>query len=175
MLEANLYEILQVQPTADSPIIQSGYRRLILRYHPDRNAGVDAQEMTQRLNRADEILSDPEQRAAYEREFSTRTGEGTHQETSESFSGPPPSRGTKPATRNSGRPPPRVWLAGTGVSTVAAPKTVAERLGHASVTITLDLDSHCLPSVQETAAVQFGTAMEQAKTPSTKLTSVQLG
>lgn len=69
MLEANLYEILQVQPTADSAIIQSAYRRLILRYHPDRNAGVDAQEMTQRLNRAYEILSDPEQRAAYEREF----------------------------------------------------------------------------------------------------------
>ena len=35
------------------------------------------------------------------------------------------------------------------------PKTVAERLGHASVTITLDLYSHCLPGVQEAAAVQL--------------------
>ena len=43
------------------------------------------------------------------------------------------------------------------------PKTVAERLGHASVTITLDLYSHCLPGVQEAAAVQFDTAMESAK------------
>ena len=55
------------------------------------------------------------------------------------------------------------------------PKTVAERLGHASVTITLDLYSHCLPGVQEAAAVQFDTAMEQAKIPSTKATAEQLG
>ena len=43
------------------------------------------------------------------------------------------------------------------------PKTVAERLGHASVTITLDLYSHCLPGVQEAAAAQFDAAMESAK------------
>lgn len=55
------------------------------------------------------------------------------------------------------------------------PKTVAERLGHASVTITLDLYSHCLPSVQEVAAVQFDSAMEQAELPSEKVTSKQLG
>ena len=48
------------------------------------------------------------------------------------------------------------------------PKTVAERLGHASVNITLDLYSHCLPGVQEAAAVQFDKAMELAKfTPET--------
>ena len=44
-----------------------------------------------------------------------------------------------------------------------SPKTVAERLGHASVTITLDLYSHCLPGVQEAAAAQFDQAMEEAK------------
>ena len=44
------------------------------------------------------------------------------------------------------------------------PKTVAERLGHASVNITLDLYSHCLPGVQEAAAAQFDAAMESAKT-----------
>ena len=43
------------------------------------------------------------------------------------------------------------------------PKTVSERLGHASVTITLDLYSHCLPGVQEAAAAQFDAAMESAK------------
>lgn len=41
-------------------------------------------------------------------------------------------------------------------------KTVAERLGHVSVTITLDLYSHYLPAVREAAAVEFDTAMEQA-------------
>ena len=55
------------------------------------------------------------------------------------------------------------------------PKTVAERLGHASVTITLDLYSHCLPGVQEAAAVQFDTAMEQAKSTSAKVTPEPVG
>ena len=55
------------------------------------------------------------------------------------------------------------------------PKTVAERLGHASVTITLDLYSHCLPGVQEAAAVQFDTAMEQAKSTSAKATRELVG
>lgn len=49
-----------------------------------------------------------------------------------------------------------------------SPKTVAERLGHASVTITLDLYSHCLPGVQEAAAAQFDAAMESAKALSTE-------
>ena len=49
------------------------------------------------------------------------------------------------------------------------PKTVAERLGHASVTITLDLYSHCLPGVQEAAAAQFDAAMDSARiTPKEK-------
>ena len=43
-----------------------------------------------------------------------------------------------------------------------SPKTVAERLGHASVTITLDLYSHCLPGVQDAAAAQFDAAMAAA-------------
>ena len=55
------------------------------------------------------------------------------------------------------------------------PKTVAERLGHASVTITLDLYSHCLPGVQEAAAVQFDTAMERAKSTSAKVTPELVG
>ena len=55
------------------------------------------------------------------------------------------------------------------------PKTVAERLGHASVTIMLDLYSHFLPVVQEAAAVQFDTAMEQAKSTSAKATRELVG
>ena len=55
------------------------------------------------------------------------------------------------------------------------PKTVAERLGHASVTITLDLYSHCLPGVQEAAAVQFDMAMEQAKSTTGKVSSELFG
>ena len=35
------------------------------------------------------------------------------------------------------------------------PKIVSERLGHASVTITLDTYSHVLPGLQEEAALRF--------------------
>ena len=81
----------------------------------------------------------------------------------------------------------RIWLDGVRLHdlrhTMASlyleqgvnPKTVAERLGHASVTITLDLYSHCLPGVQEAAAVQFDTAMEQAKSTSAKVTPELVG
>ena len=55
------------------------------------------------------------------------------------------------------------------------PKTVAERLGHASVTTTLDLYSHCLPGVQGAAAIQFDAAMEQAKSTSAKVTPELVG
>lgn len=44
-----------------------------------------------------------------------------------------------------------------------SPKTVAERLGHSSVVITLDTYSHLLPGMQEAAAAQFDAVMESAK------------
>ncbi len=43
------------------------------------------------------------------------------------------------------------------------PKTVAERLGHASVVITLDTYSHVLPGLQEEAALKFEEGMRRAK------------
>ena len=42
------------------------------------------------------------------------------------------------------------------------PKTVAERLGHASVVITLDTYSHVLPGLQEEAALKFEEAVRKA-------------
>lgn len=42
------------------------------------------------------------------------------------------------------------------------PKIVSERLGHASVAITLDIYSHVLPGMQEAAAVIFDTMMTKA-------------
>ena len=75
MPEENLYELLQVEPTADSRSIRAAYRRLMLLHHPDRNAGVDAQEMAQRLNRAYDILRNPARRAAYDWELTGEPGE----------------------------------------------------------------------------------------------------
>ena len=68
MPEDNYYELLQVSENADQEIIQAAYRRLVLRYHPDRSSEPNAAEMTQRLNDAYAILSDPVQRVEYDRE-----------------------------------------------------------------------------------------------------------
>ena len=54
-----------------------------------------------------------------------------------------------------------------------SPKTVAERLGHSSVVITLDTYSHLLPGMQEAAAAKFDMAMESVKPAST--VDVQVG
>ena len=74
MPDQSLYELLQVSENADQEIIQAAYRRLVLRYHPDRSSEPNAAEMTQRLNDAYAILSDPVQRAEYDRERRGSTG-----------------------------------------------------------------------------------------------------
>ena len=74
MAEENYYELLQVSPNADYEIIQAAYRRLVLRHHPDRSSEPNAAEMTQRLNDAYAILSNPAQKVEYEREREADTG-----------------------------------------------------------------------------------------------------
>ena len=105
MPEENLYELLQVRPAASARVIQAAYRRLMLLHHPDRNPGADALEMSQRLNRAYEILSDPEKRAAYDWELSGEPGE-------------PPGGAVqgRPGATAPGGFPRSVWLAGAGVA-----------------------------------------------------------
>ncbi len=43
------------------------------------------------------------------------------------------------------------------------PKIVSERLGHASVALTLDVYSHILPTIQEAAVDAIGTTLYQDK------------
>lgn len=64
----DLYEILQVHPLALPEVIQAAYRRLAQLYHPDANPALESTELMSRLNRAYEVLSDPEKRAAYDLE-----------------------------------------------------------------------------------------------------------
>lgn len=63
----NLYEILHLHPSAHPDVVQAAYRRLALLYHPDRNPSPEAAEMMTAVNRAYAVLSDPEQRAEYDR------------------------------------------------------------------------------------------------------------
>jgi len=60
------YEVLQVFPNADTNVIQAAYKRLALKYHPDRNHDPGAHEKMRLLNEAYETLSEPERRRAYD-------------------------------------------------------------------------------------------------------------
>lgn len=67
-MEPDLYEVLQVHPTAEPEVVDAAFRRLSRKYHPDLNSSPEATEVMQRLTAAYEILRDPARRAAYDRE-----------------------------------------------------------------------------------------------------------
>ncbi len=70
------YEILGVSKNASSEEIKSAYRRLALKYHPDRGGGKAEEEKFKEINEAYQALSDPEKRAQYDRFGRVGTGAG---------------------------------------------------------------------------------------------------
>jgi DnaJ-class molecular chaperone len=67
MDEKDYYHIMQVDATADITVIAAAYKALAAKYHPDRNRSLDATRRMQEINEAYDILSDPQQRATYDR------------------------------------------------------------------------------------------------------------
>lgn len=63
----DFYEVLGVPRTADRDEIQRAYRALARRYHPDVNKDPRAEERFKEINEAFSVLSDPKQRARYDR------------------------------------------------------------------------------------------------------------
>lgn len=62
------YEILGVQREATDQELKQAYRRLALKYHPDKNPGDnEAEERFKEINDAYQVLSQPEIRARYDR------------------------------------------------------------------------------------------------------------
>jgi len=62
------YEVLGVSREATEQEIKSAYRKLALKYHPDRNPGnTDAEEKFKEAAEAYSVLADAEKRAAYDR------------------------------------------------------------------------------------------------------------
>lgn len=63
------YSTLESSPSASPEAIQASFRRLALRFHPDKNKGESATSDFQRLVTAWEVLGDPDKRAEYDREY----------------------------------------------------------------------------------------------------------
>lgn len=66
--QADFYELLEVERTADDRTIKSSYRKLAMRYHPDKNPGCgDSEAKFKAISEAYDCLKDPQKRAAYDR------------------------------------------------------------------------------------------------------------
>ena len=61
------YKVLGVDEKASADDIKHAYRKLAMKYHPDRNPGdKQAEEKFKEINEANEVLGDPEKRAHYD-------------------------------------------------------------------------------------------------------------
>lgn len=68
MAKRDYYEILGVPKNADQATIKKEYRKLALKYHPDKNPGdKQSEEKFKEAAEAYEVLSDQEKRARYDR------------------------------------------------------------------------------------------------------------
>jgi len=61
------YDILGTSKDASAAEVKSAYKKMALRWHPDKNKSKEAEEKFKEVNEAYEILADKEKRAAYDR------------------------------------------------------------------------------------------------------------
>ena len=58
MTNKNYYQLLGLDQAASEDDIKTAYRRLALKYHPDKNQDPGAEEMFKNISEAYEVLSD---------------------------------------------------------------------------------------------------------------------
>lgn len=68
MTEIDYYELLEISKDADKSIIKKAYRKMAMKFHPDKNPGDhEAEENFKAVNEAYQVLSDDEKRSIYDR------------------------------------------------------------------------------------------------------------
>ena len=63
----DFYDILGIQQNASEDDIRKAYRKLAIRYHPDKNKDAGSEETFKKIAEAYEVLSDPQKRQTYDR------------------------------------------------------------------------------------------------------------
>ncbi|MDV3277591.1 MAG: DnaJ domain-containing protein [Nitrososphaerales archaeon] len=63
---SDFYAVLGVTKAASGDAVKESYRKLALRYHPDRNRSPEAEERFKEVSEAHAVLSDDEKRALYD-------------------------------------------------------------------------------------------------------------
>ena len=77
MSKRDFYEVLGISKSASPDEIKKSYRKLAMKYHPDKNAGnKDAEGKFKEVKEAYEILSDAQKRDAYDRFGHAGVGQG---------------------------------------------------------------------------------------------------
>ena len=77
MAKADYYELLGVERNADKDAIKKAYRKIALKYHPDRNPdNPEAEDKFKEAAEAYEVLSDEDKRARYDRFGHAGVGNG---------------------------------------------------------------------------------------------------
>ena len=67
-LDIDYYELLECERSADDATLKASYRKLAMKYHPDKNPGCgDSEARFKAINEAYDCLKDPQKRAAYDR------------------------------------------------------------------------------------------------------------
>ena len=76
MSKKDFYEVLGVEKEASTDEIKKAYRKLAMKYHPDRNSGPEAEEKFKEASEAAEVLLDKQKRQRYDRFGHQGMGQG---------------------------------------------------------------------------------------------------
>uniref|UniRef100_A0A667ZU63 Zgc:122979 n=1 Tax=Myripristis murdjan TaxID=586833 RepID=A0A667ZU63_9TELE len=71
----DFYKVLGVSPDSNEDEIKKAYRKMALKFHPDKNSDADAEDRFKEIAEAYEILTDPKKRSIYD-QYGLKNGTG---------------------------------------------------------------------------------------------------